>query len=58
MTAAFHSRLAPTPPVVDAMGGGAIVLAEPPESRGGTAQAVAAALRRTVADNAGLGRRF
>ncbi|MEC8116501.1 MAG: universal stress protein [Pseudomonadota bacterium] len=48
VTAAFHPRLE-TLPVVDAMGGGAIVLAEPPESRGATAQAVAAALRARLA---------
>ena len=40
VTAAFHPRWE-TLPVVDAMGGGAIVLAKPPESRGATAQAVA-----------------
>ena len=48
VTAAFHPRLE-TLPVIDAMGGGAIVLAEPSESRGATAQAVAAALRTRLA---------
>ncbi|MGB1005607.1 MAG: universal stress protein, partial [Thalassobaculaceae bacterium] len=48
VTAAFHPRLE-TLPVVDAMGGGAIVLAEQPESRGAAAQAVANALRARLA---------